>query len=76
MLYIIEFNDKKHEARGSFILSRTGPIACFPNHTYACKASQLDKVKDKLEKEGITYTILETNPASTELRLYNLLPTR
>lgn len=42
------------DAKGSFLLSRTGPIQCLPEDTYLCGQEQLNI----LDEHGIHYSIL------------------
>ena len=42
------------DAKGSFLLSRTGYIHCLPDDTYLCRQEQLNI----LDEHGIHYSIL------------------
>lgn len=45
---------QKDDAKGAFLLSRTGPIQCLPGDTYLCGEEQL-KI---LDKNDISYQVL------------------
>ncbi len=52
-MILIKFNPED-DAKGSFLLSRIGPILCLPEDTYLCDEKQL-KI---FEQNNITYHVV------------------